>query len=197
MTLAVDRRRRLGDRRVGRIGRREAAARAPLTFDQAKAQGKQVDWGPNCDTSHRPARGAERLRASVRGAVEGRRQRRRHRAGRHQGHDHGRAVPDPTRPAPADVLRELRERREPGEGARHHPGVRRLLLGALRAVRPQDRARHGEGERRARRRRRRQSRRDQGRDRSEGVRVVRRSGPDRTRTRRSSRRAACCASATA
>ena len=23
----------------------------PLTFDQAKAQGKQVDWGPNCDTS--------------------------------------------------------------------------------------------------------------------------------------------------
>src|SRR4051812_25362065 len=23
----------------------------PLTFDQAKAQGKEVDWGPNCDTS--------------------------------------------------------------------------------------------------------------------------------------------------
>src|ERR1700704_620802 len=24
---------------------------APLTFDEAKAQGKQVDWGPGCDTS--------------------------------------------------------------------------------------------------------------------------------------------------
>ncbi len=24
--------------------------RAPLTFDEAKAQGKDVDWGPNCDT---------------------------------------------------------------------------------------------------------------------------------------------------
>ena len=23
----------------------------PLTFDQAKAQGKSVDWGPNCDTT--------------------------------------------------------------------------------------------------------------------------------------------------
>ena len=23
----------------------------PLTFDQAKAQGKDVDWGPNCDTT--------------------------------------------------------------------------------------------------------------------------------------------------
>ena len=28
-----------------------AAADGPLTFDQAKAQGTQVDWGPNCDTS--------------------------------------------------------------------------------------------------------------------------------------------------
>ena len=27
------------------------AAPLPLTFDQAAAQGKQVDWGPNCDTS--------------------------------------------------------------------------------------------------------------------------------------------------
>ena len=29
----------------------ERAPRAPLTFDEAKAQGKDVDWGPNCDTS--------------------------------------------------------------------------------------------------------------------------------------------------
>ncbi len=27
------------------------AAGGPLTFDQAKAEGKTVDWGPNCDTS--------------------------------------------------------------------------------------------------------------------------------------------------
>jgi hypothetical protein len=26
-------------------------AGGPLTFDEARAQGKQVDWGPNCDTS--------------------------------------------------------------------------------------------------------------------------------------------------
>ncbi|HEX5587641.1 MAG TPA: hypothetical protein VFZ17_10050, partial [Acidimicrobiia bacterium] len=26
-------------------------AAGPLTFDEAKAQGKQVDWGPNCDTT--------------------------------------------------------------------------------------------------------------------------------------------------
>ena len=198
MTLAARRRRRrraaavVGPHRGGR-----AARRAPLTFDEAKAQGKEVDWGPNCDTTTGQRRGAERLRAAVRRAVDGRRQRRRHRAGRHHGHDHGRALPDAARPAPADVLREHRERREPGQGARHHPGVRRLLLRALRAVRAQGRARHGEGERRARRRRRRQGRRDQGRHRGEGVRVVRRPGPDRPRTRRSSRRVACCASATA
>jgi hypothetical protein len=28
-----------------------SAQQGPLTFDQAKAQGKQVDWGPNCDTT--------------------------------------------------------------------------------------------------------------------------------------------------
>ncbi|HEY7105588.1 MAG TPA: ABC transporter substrate-binding protein [Acidimicrobiia bacterium] len=28
-----------------------AGSRLPLTFDQAKAQGKNVDWGPQCDTS--------------------------------------------------------------------------------------------------------------------------------------------------
>ena len=158
----------------------------PLTFDQAKAQGKKVDWGPNCDTTTGRRRGAERLRAPVCRAVEGRRQRRRDRTGRHQGHDHRRALPDATRPAPADVLREHRQRREPGQGTRHHPGVRRLLLGALRVVRPQDRARHGEGERCSRRRRRGQGRRDQGRDGGEGVRVVRRSGPDQ-RVRRGAR----------
>ncbi|MFN8027737.1 MAG: hypothetical protein U0W40_15670 [Acidimicrobiia bacterium] len=27
------------------------APRLPLTFDEAKAQGKTVDWGPNCDTT--------------------------------------------------------------------------------------------------------------------------------------------------
>ncbi|MFI5054540.1 MAG: hypothetical protein ACHQDE_09285, partial [Acidimicrobiia bacterium] len=30
---------------------RNGAAAAPLTFDQAKAQGKQIDWGPGCDTT--------------------------------------------------------------------------------------------------------------------------------------------------
>jgi hypothetical protein len=30
---------------------RGAASNGPLTFDQAKAQGKQVDWGPRCDTT--------------------------------------------------------------------------------------------------------------------------------------------------
>ena len=44
------RRRCLGDRRLGRIGGGNGP-RAPLTFDEAKAQGKHVDWGPNCDTS--------------------------------------------------------------------------------------------------------------------------------------------------
>ena len=43
-----------------------AAADGPLTFDQAKAQGKQVDWGPNCDTTTGQGRGAERLRTAVR-----------------------------------------------------------------------------------------------------------------------------------
>ncbi|MEX1007134.1 MAG: ABC transporter substrate-binding protein [Acidimicrobiia bacterium] len=32
-------------------GRQNRDPSAPLTFDQAKAQGKNVDWGPNCDTS--------------------------------------------------------------------------------------------------------------------------------------------------
>ena len=27
------------------------AASGPITFDEAKAQGKDVAWGPNCDTS--------------------------------------------------------------------------------------------------------------------------------------------------
>src|SRR5690242_3892959 len=28
-----------------------SAGSGPLTFGQAKAEGKQVDWGPNCDTT--------------------------------------------------------------------------------------------------------------------------------------------------
>ena len=167
----------LGAIRVGCFGKPERPA-GPAHLRPGQGAGQEGRLGPELRHDHRPRRGAERLRAAVCRAVEGRRQRRRDRAGRHQGHDHRRAVPDATRPAPADVLREHRQRREPGQGARHHPGVHRLLLGALRAVRPQDRARHGEGERRSRRRRRRQGRRDQGRDGGEGVRVVRRSGPD-------------------
>ncbi|HXY94848.1 MAG TPA: hypothetical protein VEP49_20465 [Acidimicrobiia bacterium] len=30
--------------------RRNGGSRLPLTFDEAQAQGKTVDWGPNCDT---------------------------------------------------------------------------------------------------------------------------------------------------
>src|SRR6185503_20462715 len=38
-----------GDDDAERSSRRHAAL--PLTFDEAKAQGKQVDWGPGCDTT--------------------------------------------------------------------------------------------------------------------------------------------------
>jgi hypothetical protein len=36
---------------AGPAGGAAAPAAGPLTFDQAKAQGKDVDWGPNCDTA--------------------------------------------------------------------------------------------------------------------------------------------------
>ncbi len=36
---------------TGSAGAAGGSRSGPLTFDQAKAQGKQVDWGPNCDTT--------------------------------------------------------------------------------------------------------------------------------------------------
>ena len=80
-------------------------ARAPLTFDQAKAAGTKVDWGPNCDTTTGKVAVPSGYAPPCVAALEGRRQRRRHRTGRHQGHDHHRAVPGPARPPAAGVLR--------------------------------------------------------------------------------------------
>ena len=119
-----------------------SAPRPPLTFDQAKAAGQERRLGPELRHHHRQGRGAERLRAAVRRSRGRAATTAAPRPGRHQGHHHRRALPGPARPPAAGVLREHRERREPGQGARHRPGVRRLLLRALRAVRAQDQARH-------------------------------------------------------
>ena len=176
---------RAGVRRPPARTARRPPRPGPLTFDEAKAEGKQVDWGPEL-RHHRPGKVAvpERLRAAVRRTLEGRRQRRRHRPRRHRRHHHRRPLPGPARPPPAGVLQEHRERREPGQRTRDHAAVRRLLLRALRALRPHGQAGHRQGERRARRRRRRQGRRDQGRHRDPRVRVVRRAGPDHRVRRR-------------
>ena len=48
------------------------AGAGPLTFDQAKAAGTKVDWGPNCDTTTGQGRGAERIRPALRRTLEGR-----------------------------------------------------------------------------------------------------------------------------
>ena len=188
MPLAVVAAGVVGDRRVSGVRRAATGPRAPLTFDEAKAQGKDVDWGPNCDTTTGkvavPSGYAPPCVEPWKGGDNG-----------------GATAPGVT----ADTITVALYQAQPdllqqaffentgsdeslGQGARDHPGVRRLLLRALRALRPQGRARHREGQRRARRRRRGQGRRDQGRHRGEGVRVVRRPGPDRPRTPTSSRR---------
>ena len=174
---------------LGAPRRRPPAAAAPgaAHLRPGEGPGQAGRLGPEL-RHDAPAR--SRCRAAtpaVRRAVDGRRQRRRDRAGRHQGHDHRRAVPGPARPAPADVLREhagatrawprsARPRRSTSTTSRRTTsctGARSKLV-------------TGEGERRARRRRRGQGRRDQGRDRGQGVRVVRRPGPDH-RVRRGAR----------
>ena len=187
-----------GDRRLGRIGRRANGRTGAAHLRRGEGAGQGGRLGPEL-RHHAPAgsrcRAATRRRASSRGRAATTAARPRRASPRTRSRSRS------TRPSPTcsqqTFFEETGSDESLAQGARHHPGVRRLLLRALRAVRPQDRARHGEGERRARRRRRGEGRRDQGRDRGEGVRVVRRSGPDRPRTPRSSRRAACCASATA
>ena len=87
--------------------RRDPGARrraADLRPGQGAGQGRRL--GPELRHHHREGRGAERLRAAVRRAVEGRRQRRRHRTGRHRRHHHRRALPGPARSPAAGVLRE-------------------------------------------------------------------------------------------
>ena len=107
-------------------------------------------------------------------------------------------LPGPARPARADVLRAQRQRREPRTASSRPPSStstssqahyetygRKVRLVTVKASGA------------ARRRRRRQGRRHQGRDRDQGVRVVRRTRARRPCTPTSSRRAACSASATA
>ena len=168
--------------------------KGPVVLNDANRD--SIDWGKSCDVRARHRRGPPLLRAAVRRALQGR-QRRCDRAGRHQGHDHDRALPGAARHPRADVLPAVRLGRVAEQRARDRPAVRRLLRGPLRDVRPAREDRAGEGERRTRRRSRpRSPTRSRSRPRS------RRSPPGAARARprstpTSSRPAASCASATA
>ena len=157
----------------------------PLTFDQAKAQGKEVDWGPNCDTTTGKVAVPSGYAPPCVAAVEGRGQRRRR----------------PRRASPPTRSPSRCTRRSPTSCSRRSsrtPAATRAWPRSARPPRttsttsPSHYELYGrkvklvtiKASGAARRRRRGEGRRDQGRDRAARVRVVRRPGPDHRVRRR-------------
>ena len=121
-------------------GAASGAAAGPLTFDEAKAQGKDVDWGPNCDTTTgkvavpsgyappcvEPWKGGDNGGATAPGVTKD-------------------TITVALYQAQPDLLQQAFFENTGSDESlaketRDHAGVRRLLLRALRALRPQDRS---------------------------------------------------------